>query len=463
MERLTPLSAAFLHAEDADPTTSMAIGSLAIFAPPAPAFEEFATTIAGRLPLVPRYRQRVARVPFDLAAPVWVDDPDFDLSWHLRHTAVAPPAGPGEVGALMARVMGQRMDRSRPMWEYWFVDGLPDGRWGLLSKLHHCMVDGVSGTDIYRLVLDTQPTPMPPVPDEWSPRRPPSTTRLVVRGAWDTARQPFEDVRGLAATLTSPRALARTTARTARGLAAMAAAALPTSRSSLVGPIEATRRYAWTSVAMDEVARIRSALGGSVNDVALAAISAGFRTLLEHRGEEPTAHALRSLVPVSVRAPGEESIPDNRISLLLPWLPVDLDDPVERLAVVRDRIRALAAAHEPEAGTAITTLAEHGPFGPVASGVRFAFHLPHRHLTTVTTNVPGPRQPLWALGRRLETILPWVPIADRVRIGIAIFSYDGTLTFGITADWASTPDVGVLADGIRAGMDELSEAARQAA
>lgn len=459
MERLSPLSAAFLQIEDADPTASLAIGSLAIFEPPTPPFEEFAATIEGRLPLLPRYRQRLKRVPIDLTAPAWVDDPDFDLSWHLRNTAVPQPGGPDEIGRLMSRVMSQRMDRSRPLWEYWFVEGLPEGRWALLSKLHHSMVDGVSGTDIYRLVLDLEPIAAPPVPDDWEPRPAPSTAAMVVRGAWDTATRPLGDLRSLASTLASPRTMVRGVGQALQGMLAIASTVRPTSETSLVGPLDGSRRYTWTSVAMDDVRRVRTQLGGSVNDVALAAIAGGFRALLESRGEEPSAHALRSLVPVSVRAPGEEVIRDNRVSLMLPWLPVEIADPVDRLDAVRTRIRALAEAHEPEAGQAITSLAELGPFAPLATGVRLAFHLPHRHLTTVTTNVPGPRQTLYGLGRRVEEMLPYVPIADRVRIGIAIFSYTGTLTFGITADYASTPDVDVLTEGISAGMQDLLAAA----
>jgi len=192
-----------------------------------------------------------------------------------------------------------------------------------------------------------------------------------------------------------------------------------------------------------------------VNDVALAAVTGGFRRLLLARGETPNAHALRSLVPVSTREPGAEAIPDNRVSLMLPYLPVDIASPADRLAAVRKRVRALRSLHEPEAGRSLTTAAEYGVFPSVSLGMRAAFHLPQRQIATVTTNVPGPRQTLYALGRPAVAMLPYVPIADRVRIGVAMFSYRDTLCFGITADYDTTPDLQVLADGIAQSMEEL--------
>src|ERR1035437_3420955 len=172
MERLTPLAAAFLDAEDEDTAASLAIGSLAVFQGPAPSFEEFVTTIEGRLPLVPRYRQKLRSVPWDLAPPAWVDAPDFDVRWHVRNTALPAPGGRTEIGQLMSRVMVQRMDRSRPLWECWFCEGLADGRWAVLSKVHHRMVDGVSATDLSRLILAAPPEPSPPVADDWLPAPP---------------------------------------------------------------------------------------------------------------------------------------------------------------------------------------------------------------------------------------------------------------------------------------------------
>lgn len=422
MERLTPLSAAFLQAEDEDPTTTMAIASAAVFEGPAPTQQEFVAHISGRLPLVPRFRQKVRTVPFDLGAPVWVDDPATDVHWHVRRTALPAPGGEAELYRLVGRVMTARMDRTRPLWEYWVVEGLAGGRWAVLQKVHHCLVDGVSGTALYDVVFDTSAEPRAAVPDEWRPQPEPSSLSLTASAARDLALVPVNLTRDVAALLRSPRALARRARATATGSLALSGAALPVTSTSLRGRMGRQRRYTATTASLTAVRQVRTAFGASVNDVALAAISGGFRDLLLSRGEEPHRHAVRTLVPVSARLPGEESIPDNRVSLMLPYLPVDLADPVRRLAEVGVRIDEAAAAHEPEAGASLTSFAEHNPFLPVAVAVRLAFHIPQRQLVTVTTNVPGPRQTVYALGRRCSRIVPYVPIADRVRIGVAVFS-----------------------------------------
>jgi WS/DGAT/MGAT family acyltransferase len=462
MERLTPLAASFLDAEDEDGKASLAIGSIAVFAGPAPSFEEFVQAIEGRLALIPRYRQKLRTVPFDLAPPAWVDDPDFDIRWHVRNTALPAPGGAAEIGRVMSRVMSRRMDRNRPLWEYWFCEGLAGGRWALLSKLHHSMVDGVSGTDLYRLVLDASPEPGPAVADNWLPAPPPSTLAFATQAIWDLARVPAVGVRAIGAALLSPGRLVRRTGQTAKGLLSMAGAIRPVHGSSLTGPLDGSRRYAWTNVSLADIRIVRHRLGGSVNDVALTAVTGGFRRLLLSRSEAPTAHTLRSLVPVSTREPGSASVPDNRVSLMLPYLPVDLREPRDRLAAVRARMQTLRAAGEPEAGNSLSTLAAYGPFPPVSLGIRLSLHVPQRQIATVTTNVPGPRNTLYALGREVQEILPYVPIASRVRIGVAMFSYRDALSFGITGDYQSVPDITVLADGISESMTELLDAAKKA-
>ena len=461
MDRLTPLSDAFLEAEHEDSKASLAIGSFAVFAGPAPSFDEFVRAIEERLPLVPRYRQKLRTTPFGLAAPAWVDDPGFDLRWHIRNTALPAPGGPAEIGRLLSRVMTQRMDRSRPLWEYWYCEGLPDGQWGLLSKLHHSLADGVSGTDLYRLVLDTSPNPRPRkrTADEWHPALPESTLSFTARGLWDSVRAPVVGARAFgAAALGAPVRLAYLTVQTVKGLLAITGALRPVDASSLTGRLGGSRRYTWTTVSLSDIRAVRRQFGVTVNDVALAAATGGFRRLLLSRGEEPTAHAVRSLVPVSTRPPGAESVTDNRVSLMLPYLPVEIADPCARLAAVQERVRALRSAGEPEAGTSVTTAAEYGPFPPVAMGIRLGLRLPQHQIATVTTNVPGPRETLYGFGCELKQILPYVPIADRVRIGVAMFSYCDALTFGITADYDSVPDIEVLADGIAKSMIELVEA-----
>lgn len=459
MDRLTPLSVSFLDAEDVDASASLAIGSLAIFAGPAPDFDEFLTSIAERLPLLPRYRQKVRRAPFDVVAPEWVDDPDFDVHEHVRRTTVAAPAGRDEIGALLSWVMARRMNRNRPLWEYWFCEGLPGGRWAVLSKLHHSLADGVSGTDLYTLVLD--PSPCPPVPpvDLWDPKQVGSTRLFAASAARTLTSAPRRATRQLAGFLARPRTLVDAVVTTTDGLAHLATAARPVRATSVMGPLAGGRRYVWTETSLAALRPLRAARGVSVNDVALAAITGGFQELLLGRGELLNARSIRSLVPVSTRAPGEQTITDNRVSLLLPYLPVDIVDPLERLDEVHLRVRALQAGHEAEAGAVVTELAGHAPFLPVSWGVRLALRFPQRQVATVTTNVPGPRETLYALGRELQEVLPYVPIADRVRIGVAIFSYRDALVFGITGDYDSAPDLQTLADGIARSVTELLEIA----
>jgi WS/DGAT/MGAT family acyltransferase len=463
MERLTPLSAAFLDAEDDDPRASLAIGSLAVFEGPAPSFDDFVAWIESRLPLIPRYRQRLRTVPLDLAAPAWVDDTEFDLRWHVRNTALPAPGGSAEIARLMSRLMSQRMDRRRPLWEYWFVEGLADGRWALLSKVHHSMVDGVAGTDLYRLVFTTERAvpgtvvsgpPAPAIPEPV-----PGPSLFVARAAWDLAWTPVRTTRVVARLLASPRRLAARATQTALGLAAMSGALRPLEDTSLTGPLDGSRRYSWTTASLDDVRAVRRSFGGTVNDVALAAVTGAFRELLLARGEEPGPHSLRSLVPVSTRAAGDESLLDNRVSLLLPYLPVDVGDPRERLAEVQHRVRLLASAGEPAAGAVLTAAAEHALYPLVALGTHLGLRLPQHQVATVTTNVPGPRTTLYGLGRELQEMLPYVPIADRVRTGVAIFSYRSALTFGVTADYRAVPDVDVLAGGISRALAELVQAA----
>jgi diacylglycerol O-acyltransferase len=462
VERLTPLADAFLEAEDVDTTACLAIGSLAIFAGPPPTYEEVVEAIGGRLPLIPRYRQKLRPVPLGLAPPAWIDDPDFDIHEHLLATSVPAPGGRAEVAGLMSRLMSSRMDRSRPLWEYWYWEGLPEGRWALLSKVHHSVVDGVSGTDLYRLLLDPSPTQRPAVPDDWQPAPEESLARWTADALRELVTSPVHLTGAIAHASRTPRRLARSTARTASGLLTLTGALVPVHGSSLGGPLSGGRRYTWTTVSLEDVRAVRAAYDATVNDVALAVVTGAFRCLLLSRGEEPDAHALRSLVPVSTRRPGEESIPDNRVSLMLPFLPVDEADPVVRLATVANRIRSLRGRHEPEAGEEITSAAEYAPFPSVSWGLRLGFRLPQHQITTVTTNVPGPRQPLYGLGRELLELLPYVPIADRVRVGVAMFSYRDSLTFGITSDHPTTPDIDVLVRGIDDSLTELVEHARRA-
>jgi WS/DGAT/MGAT family acyltransferase len=460
MDRLNPLDASFVDAEDADPHTSMAIASIAVFEGPAPGHEEVLAHLAGRLPLVPRYRQKLRTVPFRLGRPVWVDDPDFDLRYHVRRTALPAPGGDRELAELMARVMSQRLDRDHPLWEYWVAEGLAGGRWALISKVHHCMVDGVSGTDLYRVIFDASLEPSPSAAaEDRTVRGEPSAVALAAQAALDAIVLPAREVLALSGAAADPAGAARRAAEIARAVAKLAPAARPAARSSLSGHIGRQRRYTWARASLEDVKTIKRQLGGTVNDVVLAAISGGFRTLLLARGEQPGPHMVRSLVPVSLRAPGEEDVYENQVSAVLADLPVHVADPAERLAAVRAELQTLKASKEAMVGEALTTLGRYTPFPLASWWVRLGFGLPQRDIVTVTTNVPGPRQPLYGMGRQILEIIPYVPIATTLRTGISIFTYSGNVTFGITGDFAANPDLDVLADGIEQGMAELLKAA----
>lgn len=458
-DRMSPLDAGFLDLEDEDPHASLAIASVAVLEGPVPSQEELLTAMEERLPLVSRYRQKPRQVPFDLGRPVWVDDPNFELTHHVRRTAVPAPGDDDALCRLVARVMSQRLDRNRPLWEYWVVEGLAGRRWALISKVHHCMVDGISGVHLYDVLFDQAPDgPSTPPAQAWSPEPEPSTLRLTVDALLELALSPVEQLRLAGRALQAPQATAHRVVETARGLIALAGALTPAAPSSLNGPIGRQRRYAVARARLADVIGIGRQARVSVNDVVLAAISGGYRALLQQRGEEPDAHTIRSLVPVSVRATGDEGVYDNRISLMLAFLPVHVADPAERLRAVHEHLTQLKASGEAQAGEAMTTLAKHEPFPPVSWGMRLAARLPQRSIVTVTTNVPGPRQPLYLLGRRMIEILPYVPIASRLRTGISVFTYCGEVTFGITGDYANAGGLDRMARAIEQGIQDLFRA-----
>jgi WS/DGAT/MGAT family acyltransferase len=462
VDRLSPQDAAFLHVEN--DVNHMHIGSVAVFEGPVPAYAEIEAMVAGKLPLAARYRQRVRQVPLQLGRPVWVDDPHFRLGYHLRHTALPRPGGRAQLRDLVGRVMSQQLDRTKPLWELWLVEGLEDGHWALSTKAHHCMVDGIAGTDLLTVLLDDTPEPSTPVPDTWRPPSEPSGLRLAGDALVDYVASPYEQWRAARLAASAPLRLGRVLADTARGLATVpglvAHVAPP---SSLAGPIGPHRRWSWARASLEEVRAVRLGLGGTVNDVVLAAVARGFRDLILAHAEDPAATPIRSLVPVSVRRAGERGSYDNRVSAVLAELPVGVDDPVERLAAVRRQMDGLKESRQAVAAETLTSLSGFAPSLLLALGTRVATRAlgrcRHGGVNTVVTNVPGPQHPLYALGRRLVEACPYVPLASPMRVGVAVFSYDGRLTFGVTSDYDAVPDVEVLCRGIEAGMAELLEAA----
>jgi len=450
MEYLSPLDASFLDIEDEDPHASLAIASIAVLDGPAPSQAEFAAAIRGRLPLVPRYRQKVRRVPFNLGRPVWADDPDFDLDFHLRRTALAAPGDDAALERLVGRIMSQRLDRERPLWENWLIEGLPEGRWALLSKVHHCLIDGVSGNELYRLVCDTGPKPRRAVTDHWQPRPAGDALDLTLDALGQLARMPFDQARWLARAARTPGAVADRLRETARGLITLARGFTTATPTSLFGPLGRARRYAVARVPLAEIAAVAGAYQVTINDVYLAAVTGAFRRTMLERGERPDPGSIRTLVPVSVRQPGERHIIDNRLSTLLLQLPVEIEQPAGRLRAVHERIAELRAHREIEAAVALTSLAEREPFAAVSLLIRTALWLPPRAIATVTTNVPGPEVQLYILGRPIREILPYVPIAERMRVGVSVLTYAGQAALGVTTDFASVPE----ADGFAAAVVE---------
>lgn len=457
METMSALDSAFLQIEDQH--AALHIGSVGVFEGPAPTFTEIRDEIAGRLHRVPRYRQRMLRVPGDLGRPVWQDDPDFDLDEHLRCTALPEPGGDVELQNLVGRIMSEPLDHDRPLWEDWVVEGLAGDRWALVSKVHHCMVDGIAGTDLLTSLFGSAADDQTAAAardaaagSEPLPRR----LTLVARGVREAAVESSTGTRAAASAVGHPRALARATRETAEGLLHFMTALRPVSRSTLIGPIGSSRRYRWAAVPLADVLEIRAALGCTVNDVVLAAVTLAYQTLLIRRGEQPSPRSVRTLVPVSVRHAGEHGVLDNRVSAILVDLPVDRAVPGEVVDTVARRMRKLKASHEAQAGEVVTSLGNAIPPPGLAAGLRLAFRLPQRFLTTVTTNVPGPREELHLCGRRMLAAYPYVPIADRLRTGIAVTSYGDDLLFGITADWHTAPDVDVLRDALVSAFTELA-------
>jgi diacylglycerol O-acyltransferase len=464
MERLKMLDAEFLHLEDE--SSPMHIAGLCVLDGPVPSRQEATALLKAKLALMPRYRKRV-RVPFgELGRPVWVDDVQFDLDYHLRRTALPAPGDAAALQTLMGRLMAQRLDRDRPLWELWIVEGLEAGRWAMISKVHHSMVDGVSGVELLEKLLETRPDAPLPAVAPWTPEPEPSRAAMVLDAWRGLARDARRTARQLVDGLGQPAAAARELRDTAAGLALYARRLLTLHKEAIQGTVGAHRGYAFSGASLADVQAIRKALGGTVNDVVLAAASGAYRALLIEMGERPEGARLRSLVPVSVRNPQERDQLGNRVSALLLDLPVHLADPVERLRHVHAEMDRLKASHMAEAGAWLVNLGDLAPPMLLGAITRFAaramHRIPQRSLATVTTNVPGPRQSLYCLGREMTAWYPYVPIAHGMRVGTAILSYAGRLTFGVTTDPDRIPDPGRLARGIEAGIAELLEVAREA-
>ncbi len=445
---MSPQDAMFLHVEN--DVTPMHIGGVSIFEGPPPPFEDLRAMVEGKLHLTPRYRQKVRFVPLGLGEPVWVDDPHFNIDYHLRHSAVPSPGTEKQLRATAARVFSQHLDRSKPLWEIWMVQGLENERWALLSKVHHCMVDGVAATDMMSLMFGESPGPSNG--EVWLPEPEPSGLELIAYSARHRVRDPAAQLRFA---LRAPTEVLRAVAGGARALA-VAAPAMRPATSSLTGAIGPHRVWSWANVPLAAVKEVRSGLGGTVNDVVLTLIAGGYRRLLEERGEAIASDSVvRTMVPVSVRAPGERGEYNNRVSAVFARLPVGIEDPAERLANLRKQMDGIKSSKQAVAGDALAQLSGFAPPLLLALGSRMATRSARLNMDTATTNVPGPQIPLHTLDRKLLASYPYVPIVGTIRIVVAIFSYDGELYFGVTGDLDHASDVDVLTAGIEADLEGL--------
>ena len=458
VERLSSLDAGFLQIES--DTQQMHVGSLLIFEGPPPEYADFCAHLASCLDSVPRYRQRVQRMPLDLARPIWVDDPHFSLGYHLRHTAVPAPGGDEQLRTLVGRIMSQRLDIDRPLWETWLVEGLPDGRWALITKTHHAMIDGLAGRELMEIVLDRDPGQPRPAAGEWSPRPGPSRRGLATSGASWLARLPWELGRAAgsaARTLREPSELLRAGAVRAAGLAEVGRrAASPT--SVLNGPLGPHRRWSWVSGELSAVKAVKDAAGCTVNDVVLAAIAGGFRQYLLERGEPVDELVVRSLVPVSIRTDEHRGRLGNQVTAMFAELPVGIADPAQRLAAVTRQMGHLKSGGMAIGVESMVSAADFVPATLMTLSARVYVKVGQRVVNTVTTNIPGPQYPLYLLGRRMLEMFPYIPVAQGVRISIGIVSYDGQLGIGATGDYDAVPDLEVLCRAIETSLQELVSA-----
>jgi diacylglycerol O-acyltransferase / wax synthase len=460
VRRMSGIDAGMFFAEN--DTTPLQIASVSVFDGPAPTYGEFMRALVTRLVELPRFRQRVVTVPLDLGRPVWVDDPHFEVRYHVRHTAVPAPGGPDELRNLAGRVLAHRLDSSRPLWEMWLVEGLADGRWAIISKVHHCMVDGVAGSDLMTSLFDVSPdapagphraaeTPLP------EPEPQPSRAAMVAAGICETTAEQLRQITRLPGLVRHSARAA--TVRFVRGLPAYARrVGAGHGASSLNGPTSPHRRWSWAQADLAEVRRVRDLLGGTVNDLVLAAVARGFRDLLAERGELGPDTVVRTMVPVSVRLPDEKGTLTNRVSAVFVTLPCGEPDAVRRLELIRVQSDALKASHQAIGPDVLTRALGLAP-NVLAVAARVALRMRQPFVQTITTNVPGPPVPLYAMGRRLTSIRPYVPLAAGVRVSTAVVSYLDTLFFGITGDFDAMPDLEVLSRGIRRGFGELTEAA----
>jgi diacylglycerol O-acyltransferase len=458
MDRLTAVDASFLSNERS--CSHMHIGGVLIFEGPPPRYTDFVDHVRSRLHLVPRYRQKLAFPPAQTGRPFWIDDPDFNLEYHIRHSALPAPGSEEQLRNITGRLFSQQLDRSKPLWEIWLVQGLEKNRFALVIKTHHAVIDGISGIDISTVLFDLKPVPEPVEPErEWVPRASPSAASLAALGAKDLALAPLKLTERLTRVALHPASAVRNVAEAAEGIGEIAWAMIDKAPEvPLNVEIGSHRRFTWARCQLEDFKEIKDALGGTVNDVVLTVVSGALRNWLRERGLRTEGLELRALVPVSIRTDDSRGEMGNQLAALRGPLPVYVDDPVRRLAVVSAEMDDLKESKQALGAEVIARMNDFAPPTLLAQAARINFST--RLFNMIVTNVPGPQLPLYVLGRELQDAIPVAFLPQSHALAIGIMSYNGGINFGLIADYDAMEDVEVIADGISASVAELLDAAR---
>jgi WS/DGAT/MGAT family acyltransferase len=461
MDRLSSVDFSFLTNESA--SSHMHVGGILIFEGPPPSYDDLLDHVRGRLHLVPRFRQKLAHPPVQTGRPFWVDDPNFNLEYHVRHSALPAPGSEEQLRKMAARVFSQQLDRTKPLWELWLVQGLTRKRFALITKTHHALVDGVSGVDIATVLFDTKPVPEPAEPDhDWVPDHEPSSATLAAKGLEGLLATPVRLARRVEQAIQHPQATMRQVAEAVEGVGEIGwAFANPAPKVPLNADIGSHRRFTWVRSDLGQMKRIKNELGGTVNDVVLAVVAGAIRDWLHARGIRSEGLELRAQVPVSIRAEGERGELGNRLAVMRAPLPVYIADPVRRLQVVTQAMQGLKQSNQALGAEVITRFNDFAPPTLLAQAARINFST--RLFNLVVTNVPGPQVPLYVLGRELEDIFPVGFLPPHQALFVAIMSYNGGVNFGLLADYDSMDDLELIAQGIERSIAELADAAEAAA
>ncbi len=462
MDRLSALDVSFLYMEE--PSTPMHVGGLLTFEPPVEGFDYdgLVDLIGRRIGLVPRYRQKIKWVPGRLASPVWIDDPDFDLAYHVRRSGLPKPGSDEQLRELAARLISRPLDRTRPLWELYLIEGLSGGRVAIMTKTHHAMVDGVSAVDLSTVILDVTPQPRETEPDLWVPEREPSGLTLVADAVKEIVQRPTAVLDTLRMGVADARAVAGRAVGVLSGLTATArVVARPAPGSPLNVSVGEQRRFGVARTSLDDYKKVRKAHGGTVNDVVLATCAGALRNWLLSRGEPVVGSTeIRAMVPVSVRGPDEQGGLGNRVSSMFVELPVGEANPVVRLSRVSHAMKGLKESGQSVGADVLVRLAGFAAPTLHAVGARVANRATHRLFNLVITNVPGPQFPLYANGARMLEVFPVVPLVKNTALSIGLMSYNGRVYYGLTADRDAMADVDLVGALIQESLDELVETVR---